>query len=40
MRSGYIVSLSFRRGLRIYKELLSHLERLVKVNPSTGLILT
>jgi len=40
MRSGYIVSLSFRRGLRIYRELLSHLERLAKVNPSTGLILT
>jgi len=39
MRSGYIVSLSFRRGLRIYKEIFSHLERLEKVNPNTGLIL-
>jgi len=40
MRSGYIVSLSFRRGLRIYREIFSHLERLGKVNPNTGLILT
>jgi len=39
MRSGYIVSLSFRRGLRIYREIFSHLERLEKVNPNTGLIL-
>ena len=40
MRSGYIVSLSFRRGLRIYKEIFSHLERLERLNPNTGLILT
>ena len=40
MRSGYIISLSFRKGLRIYKEIFSHLERLGKVNPNTGLVLT
>jgi len=40
MRSGYVVSLSFRRGLRIHREIFSHLERLEKVNPNTGLILT
>ena len=40
MRAGYIISLSFRKGLRIYKEIFSHLERLGKVNPNTGLVLT
>ena len=40
MRAGYIMSLSFRRGLRIYKEIFSHLKMLGEVNPNTGLILT
>ena len=40
MSSGYIISLKFRKGLRLYKEIFSHLERLSKVNLNTGLILT
>jgi len=40
MSSGYIISLNFRKGLRLYKEIFSHLERLRKVNLNTGLILT
>ena len=40
MSSGYIISLNFRKGLRLYKEIFSHLERLSKVNLNTGLILT